>query len=88
MTDIKDIEELELHFTSHMNFEIENLSDESLELWTSGRVKSFYIKYCTLHMELDDGTMVEESIYTETIEDTKWPTKTFVKNGNDWSEWK
>ena len=87
MTDIKDIEEIELHFNSHMTFEIENLSDENLELWTSGRVKRFYIKYCTLHMELDDGTMVEEFIYTETTEDTKWPTKTFVRYCDVWSGW-
>ena len=86
MDNIKDIDEIELHFTSHMTFEIQDLSNENHELWISGRVKRFWVKYCTLYMELDDDSIVEEYIYTEIHEDTKWPTKTFVKNGGKWSE--
>tara|TARA_R110002012_G_scaffold106893_2_gene248479 strand:- start:5354 stop:5635 length:282 start_codon:yes stop_codon:yes gene_type:complete len=87
MDNIKDIQEIELHYTSWMIFEIENLSDENLELWTSGKVKRFWVKYMTLFMELEDETIVEQEIYTETHEDIKWPIKTFVKNGDKWSEW-
>ena len=38
--EIKDIEEIELTYSSHMAFNTEDLSDENLELWTSGKVKS------------------------------------------------
>ncbi len=83
---IEDIEEIELTYSSHMSFDIERLSDENLELWTSGKVKRFWVKYMTLFMELEDETIVEQEIYTETHEDIKWPIKTFVRHGDDWSE--
>lgn len=85
--DIPDIDEIELTYSSHMTFEIENLSHENHELWISGRVKRFWVKNCTLYMELDDDSIVEEYIYTEIHEDTKWPTKTFVRIEDNWSEW-
>tara|TARA_R100000900_G_scaffold145669_1_gene132162 strand:+ start:876 stop:1145 length:270 start_codon:yes stop_codon:yes gene_type:complete len=87
MTEIKDIEEVELTYSSHMSFKIEDLSDHYRELWTLGEVKRFWVKYMTLYMELEDGTIVEEDVYTETNEDVKWPIKTFVRVEDDWSEW-
>ena len=84
---IEDIQEIELTYSSHMTIAIENLSDENLELWTSGKVKKFWVKYCILFMELEDGTIEEEHMYSEMHEDTKWPIKTFVRVGDDWSEW-
>lgn len=85
--EIKDIQEIELTYSSHMTIEIERLSDEILEIWTSGKVKRFWVKHCTLYMELEDGTIEEEHMYSEMHEDTKWPIKTFVRVGDDWSEW-
>lgn len=84
---IEDIEEIEVTYSCHMAIEIKDFSTQNLDLWQSGRVKRFWIKYCTIFMELDDGTIVEEYAYTETHEDLKWPIKTFVRHGDDWSEW-
>ena len=87
---IEDIQEIELSYSSHMSFKVvEALSAKNVGLWFSGRVKRFWFKHCTLHMELDDGTIVEEDLSNlETIVDYKWPTKIFVQGGNKyWSEW-
>lgn len=89
MSNIKDIDIIELEFSSHMHFEINDLSEKNRILWKSGRVKRFWVKHCTLFMELDDGTKIDEFIYTDTYEDTKWPTKTMVgfNNGEKWLEY-
>lgn len=84
--DVQDITQLEFYFTCWMPVDVNDL--DNAELWRSGRVKRFWLKYCMLHMELDDGTIVEEDLSgLETFEDYKWPTKTMVEvNGGAWKE--
>jgi len=84
---IKDIKSIECTYSCWMTIDVESFSTENLELWNSGRVKRFWVKYCTLHMELDDGTVVTEDCYTEMNEDIKWPEKTMVSDGDGWSEY-
>lgn len=85
MTETKDIEEIEVSYNCWMTVPIEGL--DNAELFKSGKVVRFWVKYCILHMELEDGTIVEEECYTEITEDTKWPTQTMVRIGDDWSEY-
>lgn len=85
MNEIKNIEEIEVSYNCWMSIPIEDL--ENAELFKSGKVVKFWVKYCTLIMELEDGTTVEEDVFTELNEDTKWPIKTMVKIGDDWSEY-
>lgn len=85
-TEVKDITQLEFSFECWMPVDVNDL--DNAELWRSGRVKRFWLKYCTLHMELDDGTIVEEHLPYETIEDNKWPIKTMVEVTGNWEEWK
>tara|TARA_B100001287_G_scaffold89970_1_gene75408 strand:- start:887 stop:1189 length:303 start_codon:yes stop_codon:yes gene_type:complete len=82
---IKDIDEIEVSYNCWMTFSIDGL--ENAELFRSGQVVRFWIKYCTLHMELKDGTIVEEHCYDEMQEDTKWPTQTMVCVDGEWSEY-
>jgi len=84
---IEDIEEIEVSYSCHMTIETKDFSIQNLDLWRSGRVKRFWIKYCTIYMQLDDDTIVEEYVYTETHEDLKWPLTTHVRDSEDWSEW-
>jgi len=84
---IEDIEEIEVSYSCHMTIETQDFSTQNLDLWQSGRVKRFWIKYCILYMELDDGTIVEEHVCNETHEDLKWPLTTHVRDSEKWSEW-
>ena len=85
--EVKDIQELELSYSCWMNVDVNDL--ENVELWRSGRVKRFWVKYCRLFMELDDGTFVEEDINYELCEDMKWPEKIKALDAdNNWVEMK
>ena len=86
MVETKDIETIEVSYNCWMPIQIEGL--DNAELFKSGKVVRFSVKYCTLYMELEDGTIVEEECYTEMTEDTKWPTQTMIKIGEEWSEYK
>ena len=81
----KDIETIELSYNCWMSVKIDEL--ENAELFKSGKVVRFWVKYCTLHMELQDGTVVEEDVFTELDEDTKWPTQTMVEIGGNWRQY-
>lgn len=81
----KDIETIELSYNCWMHIEIDGL--DNAELFKSGKVVRFWVKYCTLMMELEDGTIVEEDCYTEIEEDTKWPTQTMVKIDDEWRQY-
>ena len=82
----KDITQLEFSFSCWMS--VDDIDDlDNAELWRSGRVKRFWLKYCTLHMELDDGTIVEEDLSGHVMhEDTKRPTKTMAEVNGEWVE--
>ena len=81
----KDITEVELTYNIWLSFKVDDL--ENAELFRSGKVARFWVKYCTLHMELEDGTVVEEDVYNEFNEDTKWPIQTMVEVNGDWEEY-
>ena len=81
----KDITEVELTYNCWLSFKVDEL--ENAELFRSGKVARFWVKYCTLHMELQDGTVVEEDVYNDLNEDTKWPTQTMVEVNGDWEEY-
>tara|TARA_Y100000356_G_scaffold76944_1_gene63590 strand:+ start:194 stop:460 length:267 start_codon:yes stop_codon:yes gene_type:complete len=85
MIETKDITEIQLTYNCWMSFRIDEL--ENAELFKSGKVARFWVKYCTLFMELEDGTVVEEVVYNELHEDTKWPTQTMIEIGDDWREY-
>jgi hypothetical protein len=85
MTETKDITEVELTYNCWMSFRIDEL--ENAELFKSGKVVRFWVKYCTLHMELQDGTVVEEDVFDVLNEDTKWPTQVMVQVADDWEEY-
>ena len=68
-----------------MSIKIDEL--ENAELFKTGKVVRFWVKYCTLHMELQDGTVVEEDVYNDLNEDTKWPTQVMVEVGDEWKEY-
>ena len=85
MIETKDITEIELSYNCWMSIRIDEL--ENAELFKSGKVARFWVKYCTLFMELEDGTVVEEVVYNELHEDTKWPTQTMIEIGDDWREY-
>ena len=77
----KDIREIELTYNCWITIEIDDL--DNAELFKSGKVGRFWVKHCTLHMELEDGTVVEESVYRELDwDDTKWPKKVMVDVGD------
>lgn len=80
----KDIKIIEASYSCWMVTEIEGL--KNAELWKSGRVKKFWLKNCELHMELDDGTIVKEYVYTEMLQDAKWPTEVLISD-DDGSNW-
>lgn len=81
----KDITEIELTYNCWMSIKIDEL--ENAELFKTGKVVRFWVKYCTLHMELQDGTVVEEDVYNDLNEDTKWPTQVMVEVGDEWKEY-
>ena len=81
----KDITEIELTYNCWMTIKIDEL--ENAELFKTGKVVRFWVKYCTLHMELQDGTVVEEDVYNDLNEDTKWPTQVMVEVGDEWKEY-
>ena len=81
----KDITEVELTYNCWMTIKIDEL--ENAELFKTGKVVRFWVKYCTLHMELQDGTVVEEDVYNDLNEDTKWPTQVMVEVGDEWKEY-
>ena len=85
MIETKDIKTIELTYNSWMQIEIDAL--DNAELFKSGKVVRFWVKYCTLYMELEDGTVVEEECYYDLDEDAKWPTQTMVEIGDDWREY-
>ena len=85
MVETKDITEIELTYNCWMSFKIDEL--ENVELFKTGKVVRFWVKYCTLHMELQDGTVVEEIVYNELHEDTKWPTQTMVEVNGELEEY-
>jgi len=85
ISETKDIQEIHAEYSCWMSFMVDDL--ENAELFSSGQVVRFWIKYCTLFMQLKDGTIVSEDCYTEMQEDTKWPTKTMVCDGEEWSEY-
>tara|TARA_A100001035_G_C27643399_1_gene435689 strand:- start:425 stop:706 length:282 start_codon:yes stop_codon:yes gene_type:complete len=85
MNEIKNIEEIEVSYNCWMSIPIEDL--ENAELFKSGKVVRFWVKYCTLIMELEDGTTVEEYVFTGLNEDTKWPTQTMVMIDDEWTEY-
>ena len=85
MIETKDIKTIELTYNSWMQIKIDAL--DNAELFKSGKVVRFWVKYCTLYMELKDGTVVEEECYYDLDEDTKWPTQTMVEIGDDWREY-
>jgi len=85
MVETKDITEIELTYNCWMSFKIDEL--ENAELFKTGKVVRFWVKYCTLHMELQDGTVVEEIVYNELHEDTKWPTQTMVEVNGEMEEY-
>ena len=87
-TEVKDITQLEFSFECWMPVDVMNDLDNA-DLWRTGKVKRFWLKYCTLCMELQDGTIVEEDLSgLETMEDYKWPIKTMVEVNDKWEEWK
>tara|TARA_Y100001938_G_C8043608_1_gene407571 strand:+ start:627 stop:914 length:288 start_codon:yes stop_codon:yes gene_type:complete len=81
----KDITEIELTYNCWMSFKIDEL--ENVELFKTGKVVRFWVKYCTLHMELQDGTVVEEDVSNDLNEDTKWPTQVMVEVDGEWEEY-
>ncbi len=81
----KDIKEIELTYNCWMSFRIDELVNA--ELFKTGKVVRFWVKYCTLHMELQDGTIVEEDVFDVLNEDLKWPTQVMVEVGDDWEEY-
>ena len=81
----KDIKEIELTYNCWMSFRIDELVNA--ELFKTGKVVRFWVKYCTLHMELQDGTIVEEDVFDVLNEDLKWPTQVMVEIGDDWREY-
>ena len=85
MIETKDITEIELTYNCWMAFKIDDL--ENAELFKSGKVVRFSVKYCTLFMELEDGTVVEEDIYDDLHEDTKHPIRVMVQVADDWEEY-
>jgi|TARA_B100000073_G_scaffold226618_1_gene189004 hypothetical protein len=85
MVETKDITEIELTYNCWMSFKIDEL--ENVELFKTGKVVRFWVKYCTLHMELQDGTVVEEDVSNDLNEDTKWPTQTMIEIDGEWEEY-
>ena len=85
LIETKDIKEVELTYNCWMSFRIDEL--ENAELFKTGKVVRFWVKYCTLHMELQDGTVVEEDVFDVLNEDTKWPTQVMVEVGDEWVEY-
>ena len=85
---IKDIKNIECTYSCWMTIDVEDFSAENLELWESGRVKRFWVKHTILHMELDDGTIVEEDCsYNEIHEDFKRPDRVMINVNDEWSEY-
>jgi hypothetical protein len=72
---------MELTYEGHVIIEMDEL--ESNYLFAQGMVKDWWIKYGTLYIELEDGTVKEESIDVsrayDTI-DTKYPTAIMIKD--------
>lgn len=79
--DNDNITEMELTYEGHVIIEMDEL--ESNYLFAQGMVKDWWIKYGTLYIELEDGTVKEESIDVsrayDTI-DTKYPTAIMIKD--------
>ena len=79
--DNDNITEMELTYEGHAIIEMDEL--ESNYLFAQGMVKDWWIKYGTLYIELEDGTVKEESIDVsrayDTI-DTKYPTAIMIKD--------
>jgi len=80
-----NITQMELTYEGHAIIEMDEL--ESNHLFAKGMVKDWWIKYGTLYIELEDGTVKEESIDVsmafDTL-DTKHPTAIMIedKEGN------
>ena len=80
-----NITQMELTYEGHAIIEMDEL--ESNYLFAKGMVKDWWIKYGTLYIELEDGTVKEESIDVsmafDTL-DTKHPTAIMIedKEGN------
>ena len=83
--EVKDITQLEFYFTSWMPVDVNDL--DNADLWFSGRVKKYWLKNCTLYMELDDDTIVEEDLSDfEIWQDYKRHTKTMVEVNDKWEK--
>jgi len=87
MIDNKDIKKIELTFEGHCTIDIEEL--DSYNFFAEGKVKQWWVKYGTLHMELTDGNIIEEDVTSAVAQaydnlDTKWPSviHTEDKKGN------
>ena len=80
-----NITQMELTYEGHVIIEIDEL--ESNYLFAQGMVKDWWIKYGTLYIELEDGTVKEEEIDVSMAYDsidTKYPTAIMLedKEGN------
>ncbi len=80
-----NITQMELTYEGHVIIELDEL--ESNYLFAQGMVKDWWIKYGTLYIELEDGTVKEEEIDVSMAYDsidTKYPTAIMLedKEGN------
>ena len=80
-----NITQMELTYEGHVIIDMDEL--ESNYLFAQGMVKDWWIKYGTLYIELEDGTVKEEEIDVSMAYDsidTKYPTAIMIedKEGN------
>jgi len=81
-----DIDELEFTYHTHFTVRVDDL--EHADLFREGKVKQFWVKYGTLHIETTDGELVSEYLSNSSDMfdnvDPKWPEVTVVLAPQGW----